>query len=297
MNPCRRLSPIAAAGIAAALAFWLPISAAPPEADADRAAFKQRVLALHERADDGDAEAIRELHRLRREGRGGRRDYANVFAIRRRAEAGDFEAASEYATALLEGWGGLEPDPEAAAQWYRKAGEMGNVSGLILLVELIEQGRVEDPETDKWLAKLEEIAGQGEVQAQYYYGNLMRKKDRPAKARPFLAEAASNGHGGAARMLMRMHREGDGVEADPEREAFFAQLGARNGDAICLFDLAKLYAEGRGVERDPERALDCMEKLLRAHRGMARRLAAAGGSTATSTSAARGARATAWSSN
>lgn len=78
-------------------------------------------------AEAGHAEAALQAGLMAAEGVGGEEDPAAALAlVRQSAELGFAPAQGQYGLMLHQGWNGAEPDPVAAADWFRQGAEGGD---------------------------------------------------------------------------------------------------------------------------------------------------------------------------
>ncbi len=100
---------------------------------ADRQAFKNRILSLHEAAYHGDRQAKKEIKRLKATGEGQDGDFINVFELIDKAEKAkkpDEFTLLAIGHAYYYGRGGLEIDKKKGVYWYARAARAGSKVGI-----------------------------------------------------------------------------------------------------------------------------------------------------------------------
>jgi uncharacterized protein len=143
------------------------------------------------------------------------------------ADAGEPQAATLIGRLYQEGLG-IKPDPVLAAQWYRRAAELGDLEGTFAFAVMLAEG--------------EGI-----------------QKNRQGAAQLFDA-AAQKGHALANYNLALLYLKGDGKPENPERAAMHLRYAAEQGVAAAQFDLAALYLNGTGVSANSYEAANWLEK-------------------------------------
>lgn len=158
------------------------------------------------------------------------------------AKAGFARAYTGLGLLHERGWGGHAPDRDKALACYRKAAELGDVSGMVDLGDLIAAEKSE-------------------------------------LARKFYEQAAERGFAPAWHRLGLLHFNGTpGGKPDfaAARQCF--ERAAALGNAASWINLGIMYELGRGVAADGVRAEQCYRKALAlGHPDAPKRLAALGG--------------------
>jgi len=142
----------------------------------------------------------------------------SVVALMEKAKQGDADAQVKIGDMHAYGQG-VPKDEMTAVKWYRKAAESGNAQGRTNLGIMYAQGRGipnDDAEAFKWF---ERAAKQGNAGAQYNLGILyyrsrvagVRSQDGPYEAFPWFERAAKQGNAGAQHYLGTMYAKGYGV--------------------------------------------------------------------------------------
>lgn len=119
---------------------------------------------------------------------------------------------------LTEHGRGTAKDPAAAAKWYQKAADQGD------------------------------MVAQGHLGRLYRLGTGVPRD--PALAAKWSIKAATQGNAAAQANLGYMSLEGFGSPADPAAAAGWFKRAAEQGDASAMLGLATLYEAGRGVPKD-----------------------------------------------
>lgn len=78
-----------------------------------------------------------------------------------------------------------------------------------------------------------------------------------------LRTAASEGDAAAQFIVASRYLDGEGVQADPARAAFWYEQAAESGLAPAQYRLATLFERGKGVAKDPAAALSWYERAAR----------------------------------
>ncbi|MCD8352074.1 MAG: sel1 repeat family protein [Planctomycetaceae bacterium] len=221
----------------------------PPELDVEQARF------LRSRAEEGDP-AMQCLYGLALvNGSAGRYDPAEGMEwLRKSAEAGDERGGFEYGKKLYSGAHG-SPDTAESLKWLIPAAEHGNIeaayyAGAAYLSEAdVEPNPVEG---ERWLRR---AATSGMAQAQgdlglAYYSGLGGLKQDYGEALRWFTLAAKQGNGDACNKLGVIHRQGLGVQPDPERAILWFSMGANMGDQYAQFNLANSYMNGDWLGRN-----------------------------------------------
>ncbi len=151
---------------------------------------------------------------------------------------------------------GVEPDPDRAAVWARRAADAGSAEGQALLGYLLTSGpdSLRDVEAGEALYRrsAEAHCPQGHLG---YALALLRQAQTPAmlaQAGEQLSKASEAGLGTAQYLLGVLHEQGRGVAQDLERaSALYAEAAGKGIRAAqARYGLALL--NGQGVERDPQ---------------------------------------------
>jgi len=186
-------------------------------------------------------------------------DFNRAAAIRPRAkevEVGLAEAARgmhRFGLKSLNGTGGAK-DPAQAAEWFRKAGELGLPEAQNDLGRLCHSGAGiprDDAEAFKWFEK---AAKQGLAAAQSSLGRLYEQgtgvQRDPAQARYWFEKAGEQGDVPAQQNLAQMHYDGRGITQDFVEAARWFKKAADQNDRQSENMLGWMYQNGRGLPKD-----------------------------------------------
>ena len=141
---------------------------------------------------------------------------------------------------------------------------------LILIIQSINKGRVEETEDRRYLMdelavkQYRKAAEQGDPEAQYAlgvcYANGFGVKRDPARAGEWFGKAAENGAPGAQFELAERYYRGEGVPKDPKQAAEWYRKAAEQGLKEAQYNLGVCYYEGKGVPKDPKQAAEWFRK-------------------------------------
>ena len=164
--------------------------------------------------------------------------YASALPLfQKAAEHGSAEAmvymGNYYSSAKTE-FTGVPKDDSQAVNWYRKAADAGNASGMGELGTMYQAGH--GVEEDAW-------------QAMRWY-----------------RKAAEAGDTVAMRNLGELYERGIGIELDYRQALSWYMKAAEAGDAMSMVDLGRMYAAGRGVEQDSAQAANWYSKAMASYR-------------------------------
>jgi uncharacterized protein len=156
------------------------------------------------------------------------------------------------------------PDPVAAAQWYRKLAEQGNIEAEFRLGSMYFNGRGvlrNRAEAAIWYGR---AAFKGHAAAQANLGVLFANgwgiaRD-DAEAVKWFRAAAEQGDPGGQSNLGAMYLAGRGVRRDATEAAKWLRKAADAGIAEAEYGLGTLYTNGRGVTQDNAEAVKWLRK-------------------------------------
>jgi TPR repeat protein len=210
-------------------------------------------LAL-ERAEEGDAVAQTLLGVLLSRGLGVKQDLdAAADWYRLAGEGGDPEGLYALGQMHLDGRGAAE-DSEKAAELFRKAADMGHAGSARELGYLLLAGKEGKKNAMLAAAYLSRAAREGDMDAQYTLGGLFMDGvgvvASEEQAARWFSEAAKNGHVGAQIEYAILLFNGRGVTKDEAGAAYWFGLAAEADNPAAQVRLARMLAEGRGVEKD-----------------------------------------------
>lgn len=148
-----------------------------------------------------------------------------------------------------------DENKEAAAMWYLKAAEQGDVEAQYRVGLLYDRGdgvKRDYRAAREWYLK---AAAQGEANAQNNLGSLYRfaqggKLDYPA-AREWYLKAAAQGSYAALNNLGHLYEQGQGVKQDYQAARWWYLKRAVQHWFDSQYDLGRLYENGHGMPKDP----------------------------------------------
>jgi TPR repeat protein len=129
--------------------------------------------------------------------------------------------------------GYVEPDPQAARQYFLAAAERGLSIAQVAIGSML----------------MADLGGEPDMQ----------------EAVRWLTAAANQGHTSAMKMLAILDLESSdaGASIDIKTVIFWLQKAADGKDAQALQMLGDIYLKGQGVEKDENRAVECYEQAAR----------------------------------
>jgi TPR repeat protein len=169
---------------------------------------------------------------------------ATLPRYRKAAQMGDATAAYWLGELFQRGVEskGIFPDPDQAAWWYRKAGELDHVEAQYNLALLCEK--------------------QGDInQASEWYARATTQGH--ALARSSLHIYAGLGHATAQLYLGLLYLSGRGVTKDEGHAAMLCRKAAAQGHVYAQYALGMMYADGTGVAKDYAEAARWLLKAAR----------------------------------
>ena len=236
---------------------------------------------IHAAAEQGDAEAQRNLGQMYAYGQGKKQDFAMAFEwirkaaatdiisaitglrelaslghppalawIRELAELGDTEAQYELGDMHASGEG-VARDDSKAAEWFYRAAEQGN---RLARIRLYADARNRNANARE---RLSAFAEQGDAEAQWNLGWSNVTGDKPAAVKWF-RKAAEQGHAGAQSKLADLLEDST---ADLAEAIEWLRRAAEHGDQGAQFNLAVSYEYGiRGFPKDKAAAAEWWRK-------------------------------------
>jgi TPR repeat protein len=233
-----------------------------------------RGVELNQRAAQrGAVGALVNLADLMMEGKGLPKDEAGAAALYLQAAEMDYpRAMRSYAKALLSG-SGVERNPEAALEWYRRAADRGDDASMNNLGIIYTEGIEADgafivkkdlAEAVKWFRKAAEYDN---AAAMYNLTPLLWKGEgAPSNRREALdlrLRAAKAGVPEAMNAAGLMYFKGVGVAKDDAQAAIWFQKAVDEGDPLAMNNLGALYEDGVGVDQNTEKAIALYRRALR----------------------------------
>jgi TPR repeat protein len=202
-------------------------------------------------AEAGDAEAMHRLSILHYRGAFGPPDRAEGFRWSvGAAEAGHPGAMSNLGLAHYLGGLGLPVDKAEAARWFKQAAPLGDVTAMIYLGMMLEQGEEMEPDLEAAAGWYRRAADQGNCAAMCWLAGRSRGAGNHAGALEHLRPAVDKGFGLAVYMLAEMTELGDGVGPDLEEAYRLYKRAADDGYAMAGLKVGLMLEKGLGVPKD-----------------------------------------------
>ncbi|MGI9520607.1 MAG: tetratricopeptide repeat protein [Hyphomicrobiaceae bacterium] len=176
-----------------------------------------------------------------------------------RAKKADPQAHTLIGRLHAEGLG-VAKNTLAAAQWYRRGAELGDIEAMFAL-GLILVGSDEVKRDPQGAGQMfERAARKGHPYAHYNLALLFLsgngKPENPYRAAQHLEYAARKGIASAQYDLAALYEKGVGVDVDAYKSAFWLRKAAENGLPAGQFEYAMVLLRGYGFNADRPRALD-----------------------------------------
>jgi TPR repeat protein len=182
-----------------------------------------------------------------------------ISAIKQKAESGEAKAQVALGIAYASG-DGIQADEGEAVRWFRRAAEQNDAVGEYSLGEMYAFGRgvpVDYTEAAKWLRK---SAEQGDSRAEsnlavlYAKGQGVPKDD--TEAAKWMRKAAEQGSAEGQFGLGVMYAHGRGVPPDNTEAVKWYRKAMEQGDGPAMNNLAFLLATSKDVHvRNPNEAI------------------------------------------
>jgi TPR repeat protein len=222
--------------------------------DKDQSGSQETLRQLRELAEQGDADAQKNLGVCYHDGQGVAQDYAEAVKwFRMAAEQGN-AAAQNWLGFCHQNGQGVAQDCAEAVNWFRMAAEQGNAAAQNWLGFCHQngQGVAQDcAQAAKWFRM---AAEQGHAAAQKWLGlchqNGQGVAQDCAEAVKWFRLAAEQGHADAQNNLGFCHDNGQGVAQDYAEAVKWYRLAAEQGDADAQKNLGFCYDNGQGVAQD-----------------------------------------------
>jgi TPR repeat protein len=223
------------------------------------ALMAEDINALKAKAEQGDADAQKNLGWMYYDGEGVPEDKAEAAQwYRKAAEQGDADAQSQLGFMYYNGEG-VSADKAVAAQWCRKAAEQGDADAQRLLGFMYSKGEgvpKDKAEAARWYRK---AAEQGDAYAQWDLGEMYSKGEgvpqNKVEAAQWYRKAAERGDAYEQLQLGLMYDDGDGVPQDKKEAARWYRKAAERGIGTAQFNLGLMYSNGEGVPQDKKEAV------------------------------------------
>lgn len=153
---------------------------------------------------------------------------------------------------------GVDQDDKAAAGWYARASELGDVPGTLALGLLFAQGRGVKKDYQEAGRLFEKAALTGHAEANYNLGLLFLKgqgkPENPIRAFQHIQYAAEKGIPEAQYDLAAFYQAGIGTEPNAAEAAKWLSKAANQGLAVAQYDYAVVLLKGFGLTRDEPKA-------------------------------------------
>lgn len=183
-----------------------------------------------ERAENGDEELQGSLGYTYAEGKYVPRDIEKAIMWYEKAiENGDAFSGFRLGSAYRFGWNDFPQDVNKAVKYLTKAAEMGNISAMSSLADVLDD-------------------------SDYSYFEVSYE-ERNRLALHWFEEAAKAGDDSAALSAARKYENGSyGVEPDMQKAVFYFQMAADSERDMAYMPLAKCYLFGKGTTPDYKKA-------------------------------------------
>lgn len=162
---------------------------------------------------------------------------------------------------------GVETNLKAAASWYAKAAELGDVEGAFGYGLMLAKGEGVAEDKAKAVAMFEKAALEGHAYAHYNLGlaflSGQGKPENPQRAAAHLQFAAERGIARAQYDLATLYREGHGVEADAYMASYWLRRAAGNGLTEAEYEYAVSLLKGEGLNEDKPYVVDYLSAAAR----------------------------------
>ena len=187
--------------------------------------------------------------------------------LRELAEQGSMYAQFVLSDAYTKGKR-VEPDPEQAVVWRKKAAEQGHISSQFNLAADYIKGNGVQPNPERAFFWVQQAANQGYPKAQnnlaflYYKGKGVESD--PEQGFMWLEKAAKQNYVRSQWHLCYMYYTGERVGKDLEKSFFWCQKAAEQGHVPSQHALVYMYDKGEGTEKNPEQAAYWLEQAEQA---------------------------------
>ena len=226
------------------LLLLIQVLAASDEASfsSDNHALEQRLAPLKAQADKGDLHAAQQVYM--RYGVSGFPEQARAWAERynellaQQAAEGDTNAMLPLGARFLLGGDYTPQSIPKATEWFSRAGEAGDPTGLYMLGEIFSKA-----------------------------GNAVQARQSYARAYAIYAKRAEKGKDAQALYWIGfMEQNGIGTKQNAEQGISHLQQSAQLGSAWAQAQLFKTYYKGIGIPRNPAAAISCARRLADEHK-------------------------------
>lgn len=231
--------------------------------------FETYLAGLKEKAENGDAEACRQLA-VHYEVEGNSAETSRwisryVALSEKKANEGDVAAMVDLGKLFYVGSRFYPKNQEQARGWFVRAAEGGNAVAQYQMADMAARG--EGGPRDEALAKRyyeqalaswKKEAEAGDTKAAFWAGLLYEKGlvagSSPDKSVPYLLQAADSGNVKAQILLAFKYRDGEGVTKDAAKAVEWYEKAAERKDLGAMMELGIMFRDGNGVPKDEEKA-------------------------------------------
>ncbi|MBL8564157.1 MAG: SEL1-like repeat protein [Hyphomicrobiaceae bacterium] len=173
------------------------------------------------------------------------------------AEKGDAAAHMLVARIHAEGLG-VPANPQLAAQWMKRASDLGDINATFSYGVLLAEGRGVEKNRKVAAEHFEKAARTGHPAANYNLGLLFLRGDgkpeNPYRAAQHLTYAAEKGIPEAQYDLASLYQNGVGVQPNALEASKWLKLAAEQGMAAAQFEYAVMLLRGLGLTADEPKA-------------------------------------------
>ncbi|MEL7448327.1 MAG: tetratricopeptide repeat protein [Pseudomonadota bacterium] len=187
-------------------------------------------------------------------GRGVEKDPEAAYEWYRRAAEQGLAGAQNGLAGLYDGQGGVEPDVDAALMWYEAAASQGHRHSIAALLFAYDNNHLEPPNSDTVPLLRRQAAALGDGNAIVFIAEgLLEKRDEKSvkEAIDWLTHGAERGAPEAQTFLGTLYADGNHVRRDEEEAARWLRKAADQESTAAMTRLAALYMDSRSVVADP----------------------------------------------
>ena len=225
--------------------------------------LEARLAPLKKQAETGDLHAVQQIYM--RYGLAGHAEQAQAWSrqynelLEKKAASGDVKAMLQLGSRFLRGGDYTPQDMPKATEWFSRAGEAGDPTGLYMLGELFSRAGNAAQAQQSYARAYEIYAKRAEsgkdAQALYWIGFMEQSGIGTAKNAEqgiaHLQQAANLGSAWAQAQLFKTFYKGIGAPRDPAKAISYARLLAdERQDALMAYVVACAYLYGRDVPQD-----------------------------------------------
>lgn len=153
---------------------------------------------------------------------------------------------------------------QAAAYWFEKAAQKGDINSMALLGGMLLNGQGVPQNVDRGLGYLNQAASQGSSQALLFLGRAYRDgvsvPRNVQKGMDYINQAAARGEPGAIIDQADAAATGVGAPYNPAKAVALYQQAAGFDQRAAYVGLGEAYASGRGVPQNDSTAFDYYKK-------------------------------------